>query len=272
LVVFSQGLSPNARLALSAAKVFDEVVVFTSAATDRVLAASGRADTLVIRHGPPTESGTLLRIVGPVAASLAAAMIAGRWLGRPPRLIEAEARAALAAVEARTRAADGCEVRAEPLSLARQRIGIVVTSELVDISRCLAWKWLEGLRVAEPPIWDVLQIVHGPFQSFYDERIVLIMLEDPQSQALFRRLESILVPSRHIVLRIASTVPGPLRLLDFDAAFNRLLLPTLDLSFVDPTRWPGQSRDGALYEIDDWSQAPPAPSRHTIKPQNDSKQ
>lgn len=105
---------------------------------------------------------------------------------------------------------------------------------------------------------DVMQVVHGPFQTFYERPIVLLLLvdDDPVTLDLFDRLESILVPRRHFTIRVRAELQGPLRLLDYDAACNQLLLAALDLDPIAATSWPGQGCDGPLYNLEGFQASP----------------
>lgn len=98
LVVFSQGLSPNARLALGRRHDFAETIVVgamepdaaTSAGESEVeserrrFARALRDDGVVfVTHGPPSESGMLVRLVGPTVASSIALRLAASFGGAP---------------------------------------------------------------------------------------------------------------------------------------------------------------------------------------------
>ncbi len=86
LVVFSQGLAPNARFPLACVSRYRRVLLLTSViplasanADDvRRLAADSKAKGVEVHSLPPTEeSGLLLRVVGPTVQALAAACLAG---------------------------------------------------------------------------------------------------------------------------------------------------------------------------------------------------
>lgn len=98
LVVFSQGLSPNARLALGRHHDFAETFVVGAMEPDaatfeteseveserRGLARTLRDEGVVfVTHGPPSESGMLVRLVGPTVASSVALRLAAAFGGAP---------------------------------------------------------------------------------------------------------------------------------------------------------------------------------------------
>jgi creatinine amidohydrolase len=96
----------------------------------------------------------------------------------------------------------------------------------------------------------VLQVAHGPFQQLHDHPFTLIALENADTQtALIDRLESMLVPDRHRLLRLRSSLPAPLALLDHDVQLSALMIEALQLRPRDLMRWPGQGCDGPLYEL-----------------------
>jgi creatinine amidohydrolase len=259
LIVFSQGLSPNARLALRQAGTFGSVVLFTGIYPEgrsleaRLVSELVRGGASVHVLPPEDESGLLLRVLGPATATLAGALFAkevAKTLGKPfpegdalpmmpDHLASARARAA--------QAVDGLEVdwSSKPWAL-------VTAGDYGDLCEGLRWKWMTGLLAPAPPVWDVLQIPHGPLQHFYGEPITLVALErknDDLDGRLFDRLEAILVPGRHRLVRLRSVVAGPLSILDHDAQCNWLLLRTLEGRSSDLPTWPGTRLDGPLYDL-----------------------
>lgn len=234
LVIFSQGLSPNARLALRRAPEHRAAILFTSVDTARA-APDVRAchDAFEIEGGcvvklpPDEESGTLVRLVGPAIALLAAARFAASLapsqldvgpLARAPELA--------ASAGARARAA----ARSLPPLALHRRLAFVAAGPWLEGAHGLRCAWLEGLGAPEPALWDVLQIAHGPFFEFFDEEFTLVTLEhaghDAES-ALFDRLADMLVPPRHALLRLRSALPPPLGAIDHELLVTALLLHAL---------------------------------------------
>lgn len=234
LVIFSQGLSPNARLALRRAADHRAAILFTSvdaaraapdvrACHDAFEDAGGR----VVRLPPDEESGTLVRLVGPAIALLVAARFAASLdaslfevglLARAPEL------AASAGARARQAAASLPE-----LALHR-RLAFVAAGPWLEGGHGLRCAWLEGLGAPEPPLWDVLQIAHGPFFELFDEEFTLVTLEhegEDAESALFDRLAAMLVPPRHALLRLRSALPPPLGAIDHELLVTALLLRAL---------------------------------------------
>jgi fructoselysine-6-P-deglycase FrlB-like protein len=254
LVVFSQGLSPNARLILAGAGRYAATVLYTTlapgsaeGAAAAVLDRLDRARTQVATLPPRDESATLVRLVGPSVASLAAALTASELresdaaeLDRIPGLWAS----ASARVEAATR-----DLEPEWLF---GHVAFVTAGQYGEAYHAPGWKWLEGLGVPEPSSWDVLQVAHGAFQQFYDDRILLVCLESGRAEEhlLFDRLASMLVPERHRMLRLTTPLPRHLALLDHDVQVTHLFLQALAHRPRDLTTWPGFGLDGPLYGLD----------------------
>ena len=232
-VVFSQGLSPNARIPLARAGDYARALLVTASQ------AHPRGVT-VIRHGPASEEGLLLRVVGPAAANATAIRLAAA-VARKTGAAEQPAFAT-----ARRRA---LAQRVDPTALFHLA-GIVTSGTDATLCDGLRHKLLEGLGVAHPPIWDVCSLVHGPLQSFYDrdDAALLVLEREGASAELFDRLARVLRPS-HRVIRLRSPLRGPLALLDFDLQLDHLLVEALRARPRDLAEWPGKGRDGPLYEL-----------------------
>jgi creatinine amidohydrolase len=234
LVLFSQGLSPNARLALRRAAEHRAAILFTSvdagraapeirACLDAFLGDGGR----VVRLPPDDESGTLVRLVGPAIALVAAARFAASLDGA---LFDPALLARVPALGASARDRVGAEAAALPPLALHRRLAFVAAGPWLEGGHGLRCAWLEGLGAPEPPLWDVLQIAHGPFHQFFDEEITLVTLEhdgEDAERVLFDRLAAMLVPPRHALLRLRSALPPPLGALDHELLVTALLMRAL---------------------------------------------
>lgn len=260
LVVFSQGLSANARMALSTGKNRHTMLITTlqreraTGVAATALASLQQRGATVVTHPPDDESGTLLRVTGPAVASFVAALLASTLGGVPYDALERVPELVASAAD-RAAVALG-DLDPEWLS---GRVAFVTSGELGEAYHAPRWKWLEGLLAPEPSHWDVLQVAHGAFQQFYGERILLVALEhaagdgDDRERGLFDRLERMLVPARHAMVRLTSDLPRHLALLDHDAQVTHLLLRALRHRPRDLSTWPGMGLDEPLYGLD----APP---------------
>lgn len=246
LVIVSQGLSPNARLALAHRSRVARCVVITATRPTRdgdersaALAEVAQEGHHVITHGPPREGELLVRVLGPALATLAVLRLAGEITGDPLPVTDlgaAVARALAAAPEG--------ELPREALT------ALVIAGDGGARAHGLRWKILEALERGDPPVWDVLQFAHGPLQQYFDAPATLITLEraDPHHAALFERLAAV-VPAHHRLLRLKATLPEPLAWFEHDAMLDAVVLRELRRDPRDLVQWPGKGQDQALYAI-----------------------
>ncbi len=256
VVVFSQSISPNARLALdlrqSSRKFLDRTLLVTAAGASPEFTALAQQGLCVVNHPPADESGLLLRVLGPAAALVMAHRIAtavhASATGTHIPLKTRDLRSVLATAPAR---ADKAIEGIAPARLLG-RVALITTGSAEVYG--LRWKWLEGLGRIDPPLWDVMQFAHGPYQYIVDESWTLIALErakapgrrDPE---LLDRLGTVLNPDRHALVRLRAAGDGLLGSLDHDAQLNQLLLRAMELAPRDIIQWPGQGGDEGLYGI-----------------------
>lgn len=240
LVVFSQGVSANARIALGRREIRAMALV-TAADRGALDARGGRPDLAVIRHAPTEEDGLLVRVIGPAAATLAAIRLCDALVG--------EETPALAAVPSAVRDALGRPWAA--LDPARP-VALVGCDLGMDLLHGQRWKWLEALRRSDASVWDALGFAHGPLQLTAERptNLALFTPARPREARLFARMESLLLGDGHTVLRVPATLPGALGFFEHDAGWSAALLATLRAHPRDLLRWPAQGRDGALYDLD----------------------
>jgi hypothetical protein len=227
LAIFSQGLSPNATLSLGVRDRFASTLLFSASACDGVQ---------LVAHGPAEEPGMLVRVVGPALATLAAiraaAAIAKHDIDLQPLLDVIDA-----------------GLNGPVPAPVNGPVALVTAGAHANMAHGLRWKLLEALGTPDPPIWDVLQVAHGPFQQFYDGPMTLITVEHTSERALFDRLASILVDGRHRLIRLCARLPSPLSWFEHDAQLNQIVLATLREQPRDLIDWPGKGFDAALYGL-----------------------
>lgn len=258
LIVFSQGLSPNARIALARAGDFERTHLLTGVIADdaappgspaRIVASLAARGVAVFRHEPHQEDGLLVRVVGPALSSLAAIELAGRIADVADRAAMGARRSVLAT--AVRRATGAIDPAVAPLLLGR-RLVLVASGSYVDHVHGLAWKLLEGLGAPLPPVLDVLSFAHGPLQELHEREATVIALERgraPRDAELFDRLGETLVPERHAFLRLVAAGEPSLALFEHDAMLNALLVAALRLAPRDLGAWCGSPLDRALYAV-----------------------
>ncbi len=244
LVVFSQGLSPNASLALESrcarARWVVTSVGYDGAAHPRAayLASLERDGVEAIRVPPGVEDGMLARIVGPEVASLLALRIAA-LLGAPSTF-------ALPFAEA----ASAWPSDAPGVVLPERDVAIVTDAASSEWAFGLRWKLLETLLVPDPPVWDLLSVAHGPLQSFFSREVTLVVLETPASADLVERLAACVAPTRHRIVRVPTRRRDALGYFEHAAALDTMVLATLDARPRVLWDWPARGLDGALYGLE----------------------
>jgi creatinine amidohydrolase len=253
LIVFSQGLSPNACLTLNQRGNYGGTVLFSAALHHAQGAKRERLDALqaagasIWTHPPESEEGSLLRLLGPACAlasalhfTVALAQLRNLELPRwAPDLVHLP--------EAVTRALTqpAVELDGDPLA-------ILTASVPSDLGRALAFKWQEALLVSLPPSFDVLSFAHGPAQSLHRSPGTFVLCKShgtATDEELASRLRELLSPERHRLVELTTRLGGPPGWLELHARLDRLLLAEMRSREVDPARWPLQGRDAPLYGL-----------------------
>lgn len=250
LVVFSQGLSPNARFPLAHARSYRALVLVTAAEGDSAeraaaVRAAASAGAIVVRMPCAPEYEVLMRVVGPMvgfAVALRIAHAAGVEVDVTPepiaRAVESaasRARASLEGVDAR--------VFADPIT-------IVGTSGYAQHAHNLCGKVQEGMYLPWPQAVDALELAHGSIQEASGKPRTFIALGHggPHEDALFARARQV-SESQHRWLRFDAHLEGPLAVLEHEAMINELVLASIAARRLDQQQWPGKGRDGPLYGL-----------------------
>ena len=253
LVVFSQALSPNARLALVDPASWQSVVLVTAAATSRdparreALEALRAAGVHVLETAGADEFGALLRIEGPLAAYRAAFALA-EALGAP-------APAELAKVpDAMARALREATERAAELAprLVADELLLLASGPHREAVENLRLKFVEGLLRSVPPVSDPIEVAHGPFQALFAKRASLLAFtrpDGPHERDRLARLRHMLDPERHQLVSIDATLPGFLAIFEHEVQASALVLAAMEHAGIEPADWPGRGRDGPLYAL-----------------------
>jgi creatinine amidohydrolase len=252
LVVFSQGLSPNARLALAHGQRVAARILVTATTPDatappgsspHALARAVERGWHILAHGPPSEGELLVRVIGPALATLVGLRLAAQLTQQPLDTAPV--------AEAVRRALD--RVPETVLSEGPGHVhALVIAGDGGPRVHGLRWKLLEALPHGDPPVWDVLQFAHGPFQQYYERPATLITLEhgDPVEADLFERFVQLVEPRGHRVIRLVAKLASPLSWFEHDAMLDALALHDLRRAPRDLIEWPGKGCDQPLYAID----------------------
>jgi hypothetical protein len=267
LVVFSQGLSPNARLALQHTSSWHSVWLATATGDDvagdqgapggddtarrRAVEEAVAAGVRLLPYPGAHEYGTLLRIVGPMtgyAAALRFAAAASRIGSRLPwQDIAAEEICRVVAG-----AGDKLRRVAGDLGAVDLEGNLILLASGAHTERLenLRLKFLEGALQPAPPVWDVLDLAHGPFQQLFAGNATLIALARADAVGeddMLARVSLMLDPRRHRLVPLSAGLPGPLAIFEHEALINELVLRYVAERRIDPCNWPGKDADSALY-------------------------
>ena len=257
LIVVSQGLSPNAEVAIDRHRDFDHLVVFTSTTVAGAEAAGkrDRADKIraleaagveFIRSPLEEEYATLIRFVGPLAVYLSAHQfvrcLAAELL--PP--VTPEQLGRLLAARAPT---DVVERFAAQAGDFRRGFYLLAGSPLCEFAQNLSYKFLEGLYWSAPVIWDFLQFAHGPFQEVTLQPRPVVLLEGPGGTEcdLAIRTRTMLESAGVPCIDLTTTTSAPLCIFEYEAVFNDLVLQLIRRLGVDQRHWPSKGKDDPLY-------------------------
>jgi len=257
LIVFSQGVSPNAQIALARRNQFANTVLFT-ATTPATALAAGKQDRAALLQAILNEGGelvefplaeeytTLIRFVGPMAGYLACLQFTAQLsccrfkLPVPTdilRLLDAQPPTAL--IDAMQRAPERFAAG----------FSIVTAAPISEFAQNLACKFMEGLFWPCPSVSDFLQFAHGPFQqtTAHPHPVVVLQGDAPVEAELVGRSLAMLgeVGLESYVIRIDA--PPIVSIFGFETALNRLVFALMTRFGIDQINWPGKGRDDQLY-------------------------
>lgn len=257
LLVVSQGLSPNAQVAIDRHHDFDHLVVFTST-TAAGAAAGGKPDRarkiqmladagVEFVHSPLEEEyATLIRFIGPLAVYV-----------RAHQFVRCLAPAALAPLTPE-RLAPLLSARAPADLVARFAMNastfcrgfyLVTGAPLVEFAQNLSYKFLEGLYWSAPVIWDYLQFAHGPFQEVTLQPRPVVLLAGPGTTEgeLARRTRAMLHAAGVPAIDVVAASAAPWSIIEYEAIFNDLVFQLIRRLGVDQRHWPSKGKDDPLY-------------------------
>ena len=257
LVVFSQGLSPNAQIALQRRREFAHTILFTATTPEvarqahkperaRMLQNLVEAGGELVRFPLSEEYSTLIRFVGPMCGYLAALQFVARLDGcsfAPPRPEQV-----LPPLDSAPPPELVAAMQDHPQRFA-QGFNLLVSAPVSDYAQNLSCKFMEGVFWQAPLISDILQFAHGPFQQMtaHPHPVVILHSTSPAEDELVHRSQAMLagVGVRAWVLPVDA--PPLLAIFGFEAAFNRLVLKLMQHYQTDQLNWPGKGRDDLLY-------------------------
>lgn len=257
LVVFSQGVSPNAQIALRRRREFAHLVLFSST-TPEAARAAGKPDRAALLQGLLDEGNelvefplaeeytTLIRFVGPMAGYLAALQFAGQFPDcRAPLPTAAQLAGLLDAKAPR----DLLDAMIRLPSAWSGGFNLVTAAPISDFSQNLACKFMEGVYWPCPPISDFLQFAHGPFQQMNAAPKPVIFLQGgsaAEAEMVDRSVRMLQdVGLAAFVIRVDA--PPLYSIFGYEAALNDLVFQVMRHLRSNQVEWPGKGRDDLLY-------------------------
>ena len=292
LIVFSQGLSANARFALSHAEAWRGVILVTGLgmeAGEEVpaekaswLDALDRRGVVRVDLGAGTEYGVLLRVIGAragyaVSWSLLRSLASMRLESAPALTFEAEAlRGAQDNAETRADAIFGPDESVSSFFSSDRTLVLVSEDGALEFVDQLSLKLAEGLLRPRPRAVDVLEFTHGPLQSIAEEPASILYIRaalpgaqaikiaagrkgrDQEEESWLARFRSTLDPARHWLRVVDATLPWPIAAIELEAIFDVFVLRAITEVETDLVNWPGADREAALYEA-----SPDLPDDHS---------
>jgi hypothetical protein len=257
LVVWSQGVSPNAQIALRRRREFSHTVLFT-ASTPAAALAAGKPDRAALLQSLLDEGNelvefplaeeytTLIRFVGPMAGYLAALQFAAQLPGFRAPLPTPDRLAGLLAARAPR---DLLDAMIRLPSAWSGGFNLVTAAPISDFSQNLACKFMEGVYWPCPPISDFLQFAHGPFQQMNAAPKPVIFLQGgsaAEAEMVDRSVRMLqAVGLAAFVVKIDA--PPLYSIFGYEAALNDLVFAVMRHLRINQVDWPGKGRDDLLY-------------------------
>jgi len=256
LVVFTQGLSSNAQIALERRDQFAGVTLVTSSTpegqtksgkTDRatLLQALDREGVSIVTHPMEDEYEILPRIIGPICSLLAAWKIAQSLEGEDSTSQMERSLESAWAIDLPDD--DVLHQCAEELILGTD---FYFTNSTYLYAQNLPAKVLETAFCPPPRIRDVLDYSHGPFQA---ERATpghrwIFTSEEPAEADLLAHLQPLLERVNRPTI-IKSPFPEPFAIFYYERFLNAVVLCAAKLAGHNLIDWPGKSEDGEGYSL-----------------------
>lgn len=257
LIVFSQGVSPNAQIALRRRPDFSHTVLFSATNPDTARLA-GKADRALLLQQLLEQGGelvefplaeeytTLIRFVGPMAGHLACLQFVAALSSCRFHMPKAEA--ILPLLESRP-PPELVEVMLRSPERFSRGFNLVTAAPISDFAQNLACKFMEGLFWPCPPISDFLQFAHGPFQqtTAHPHPVLVLQGNSPIETELVTRSVRMLREVNLEAFVIQADAPPLTSIFGFEAALNRLIFRVMVERRIDQVNWPGKGRDDLLY-------------------------
>lgn len=246
LIIFSQGLSQNAQIALKHHCAFKETLLFTAQTTKRNILAK----TVEVLPIPCNEEkGLLIRVVGPFLGFIACLQFITQQF--PKMLPLCPTLQILEALKQAPAKAKQLQNQFEPKYL-KQGFTLLVPPSISTFCQNLALKFIEGFFLPMPHLWDILSFAHGPFQQLKQHPAPILCLQGIASheKELFNKAQTMIENCCSVSTTISAELPFPWNILEYEMILNHWLANNLKNERVNQKNWPGKDEDASLYAID----------------------
>lgn len=257
LVVFSQGLSANAHIALARRQDYQHCALVTSA-TEAGLQAAGKSTALellrslqaegatLIRHPLEDEYTLLPRFIGP-ACALATAIAMAQACAQVNGSLPSPATLREAFDDALATASNAQEWVNDFAALPEWNFCGAAVAHCGNLQA----KVMECLFVRLPQARDWLEFSHGAFQANCNQPSPQWLFTDSSAaQAeLLLQLKPLYQQNPYPLRIIRSPLGFPFNLLYYELFLNQVVLAAVEQQSLDLIEWPGKGRDGAGYNL-----------------------
>src|SRR5258708_5797054 len=257
LVVFSQGVSPNAQIALNRYSDFAHTILFsaTTPAAARAAGKQDRAERLerlqsagaeLIEFPLAEEYTTLIRFVGPMAGYLACLQFVAQLASCRFKVPAASEIIPLLSVRPPDTLVEAMNERPNEFA---GGFDLVAAAPISEYAQNLACKFMEGVFWPCPPISDFLQFAHGPFQQMHvtPHAVVILAGASTLETELMDRSVAMLKNVGLPAYVVTSKGPPLLAIFEYETIFNKIVFDLMRRNVIDQVNWPGKGRDDLLY-------------------------
>lgn len=250
LVVFSQGLSPNAQLAINQRSIFKKLILFT-ATHGELPNHLAQEKHQVIYFPPEKEYDLLLRIQGPLTGYLTILQALKPWINIPH--CEDKILMKITQKYSNPKSKQAFKNKLNIIKNMKKNSIILLPPSTIEYGQNLAYKFLEGLFFPLPTIVDFLSFAHGYFQQLISNPKPVIILSDNTFKKTKLYQNTLKLLTSHLgkqwIMEIHSTLPTPWTIFEYEMIFNNLILQGIKKYKINQKDWPGKGLDGPIYNI-----------------------
>ncbi len=256
LILFTQGMSSNARIALQQRHLFKETILFT-AADILSLEAADKQDALeiyreleaknsVILLPERDEYTILLRFVGPLCGYLGAY----QWINQDNPSAQKFDSKHIESIENSLAVIneDNWQIYAKQFI---QGVEYNFTGEVSNYVQNLAYKRVEGVFASQPVCRELLQFAHGPFQQNIASPVHqwIFSGNTDTERSLINEVCPLFARLGSAYTVIESPLPAPFSILYFELFLNEVLRRAMPMVAHSQIQWPGKGQDGEAYHL-----------------------